>query len=114
MSGLLHLARRRALNVLTLDLRNSGDTAGPRDRVVGYGSWLFTEPAKPAERKDSQTAEADGDAFAVQTCALLTRHGETLLHLAAASIEHGLAHGRPLPVRVTDYRWTSGNRERRS
>jgi len=26
-----------------LDLRNSGDTAGDRDRVVGYGAFAFTE-----------------------------------------------------------------------
>jgi hypothetical protein len=24
-------------------LRNSGDTAGPRDEVVGYGAWAFTQ-----------------------------------------------------------------------
>jgi len=29
--------------VKTLDLRNSGDTAGPRDQVVGYGAFMFTE-----------------------------------------------------------------------
>lgn len=38
--GLLAVAKRRGLHVTTLDLRNSGDTAGARDRVVGYGSWL--------------------------------------------------------------------------
>src|SRR3546814_11135877 len=27
---------------MPLDLRTSGDTAGPRDRVVGYGSWDCT------------------------------------------------------------------------
>lgn len=37
--GLLALARRRGLHARTLDVRNSGDTAGPRDRVVGYGSY---------------------------------------------------------------------------
>ncbi len=37
----LHLAQGRGLTVTRLDLRNSGDTAGPRDRVVGYGSWAF-------------------------------------------------------------------------
>lgn len=42
--GLLLTARRRGLAVTTLDLRNSGDTAGPRQQVVGYGSWSFTEP----------------------------------------------------------------------
>jgi AmmeMemoRadiSam system protein B len=43
VSGLLHLARRKGLAVKTLDMRNSGDTAGPRDRVVGYGAWAFYE-----------------------------------------------------------------------
>jgi AmmeMemoRadiSam system protein B len=38
--GLLAIAARRSLPVTTLDLRNSGDTAGGRDRVVGYGAWL--------------------------------------------------------------------------
>lgn len=43
--GLLVAARRRGISILRLDLRNSGDTAGPRDRVVGYGSWALFEPA---------------------------------------------------------------------
>jgi len=41
ISGLLALARRRGLRAETLDLRNSGDTAGPRDQVVGYGAYAF-------------------------------------------------------------------------
>ena len=41
ISGLLLVARRRELACRTLDLRNSGDTAGPRDRVVGYGAYAF-------------------------------------------------------------------------
>jgi len=39
LAGLLCVARRRGLRVSTLALRNSGDTAGDRDRVVGYGAW---------------------------------------------------------------------------
>ena len=39
--GLLVSARQRGLAVQTLDLRNSGDTAGPRDQVVGYGAYSF-------------------------------------------------------------------------
>jgi MEMO1 family protein len=42
--GLLHAARRHGLRARTLDLRNSGDTAGPRDQVVGYGAFVFEEP----------------------------------------------------------------------
>jgi AmmeMemoRadiSam system protein B len=43
--GLLVTARRRGLHVELVDLRNSGDTAGPRDRVVGYGAFTLTEDA---------------------------------------------------------------------
>jgi AmmeMemoRadiSam system protein B len=39
--GLLVAARRRGLAVRLLDLRNSGDTAGDRDRVVGYGAFAL-------------------------------------------------------------------------
>jgi len=45
IKGLLELARRKGMQVRTLDLRNSGDTAGPRTQVVGYGSWGFWEAA---------------------------------------------------------------------
>ena len=40
--GLLTLARRWELQVETVDVRNSGDTAGPRHQVVGYGSYVFS------------------------------------------------------------------------
>jgi MEMO1 family protein len=39
--GLLLAASRRHLRVMLLDLRNSGDTGGPRNRVVGYGAFGF-------------------------------------------------------------------------
>ena len=42
--GLLELARRHGLQATTIDLRNSGDTAGPRDQVVGYGAYVFDCP----------------------------------------------------------------------
>ncbi len=42
INGLLLAAQRNHLHVTTLDLRNSGDTAGPRDRVVGYGAYAFS------------------------------------------------------------------------
>lgn len=43
VKGVLELAKRRGMSVETLDLRNSGDTAGPRGEVVGYGAWAFWE-----------------------------------------------------------------------
>jgi len=43
VNGLLLAARRRGLRPELLDLRNSGDTAGDRRRVVGYGAFAFYE-----------------------------------------------------------------------
>lgn len=42
VNGLLLAARHNNLVANTLDLRNSGDTAGPKDRVVGYGAYAFS------------------------------------------------------------------------
>jgi hypothetical protein len=42
VQGLLEAAQRHSLVASTLDLRSSGDTAGGRDEVVGYGAWAFT------------------------------------------------------------------------
>jgi AmmeMemoRadiSam system protein B len=39
LRGLLEVARRRHLVVEQIDLRNSGDTAGDRESVVGYGAF---------------------------------------------------------------------------
>jgi len=41
VAGLLAEACRRGLGAQRLALCNSGDTAGSRDRVVGYGAWRF-------------------------------------------------------------------------
>jgi MEMO1 family protein len=40
LRGLLRACEQQGLVVRQLDLRNSGDTAGPRDRVVGYGTFV--------------------------------------------------------------------------
>lgn len=39
INGLMVAARRRGLSVSLIDLRNSGDTAGSREHVVGYGAY---------------------------------------------------------------------------
>ena len=77
VNGLLHLAKRRGLEAKALDVRSSGDTAGPRDRVVGYGAYAFFEPAHGALDLASR------------------RH---LLGIAARSIRHGLQHGKACAV----------------
>ncbi len=60
VNGLLQLARRRRLRAEILDLRNSGDTAGDRSRVVGYAAVAFYETGATAARGADEAAdEAD-------------------------------------------------------
>lgn len=40
VAGLLKLLRQKSLTIKTIDLRNSGDTAGDKRRVVGYGAYV--------------------------------------------------------------------------
>jgi len=44
VNGLIQVARRRHLRPVLVDLRSSGDTAGDRAEVVGYGAFAFYEP----------------------------------------------------------------------
>jgi len=39
MAGMLQLAKDSGLSIKQLDMRNSGDTAGDKQSVVGYGAW---------------------------------------------------------------------------
>lgn len=41
INGLMRSAHARELSLQVLDVRNSGDTAGDRDRVVGYGAYVM-------------------------------------------------------------------------
>ncbi len=43
INGLLACTNKHLLTAELIDLRNSGDTAGPHNQVVGYGAFAFTE-----------------------------------------------------------------------
>lgn len=43
LNAILMIAQNRNLEIKELDLRNSGDTAGSKGNVVGYGSWALFE-----------------------------------------------------------------------
>ena len=62
VGGLLLAAQRHGLDVTTLDLRTSGDTAGDKQRVVGYGAWLFAEKKtrRTAYREKSDSTPSNG------------------------------------------------------
>ncbi len=72
VNGLLHAASRRGLRPAMLDLRNSGDTAGDKNRVVGYASFAFYDDG--AETSVERSAVAD------------TVDGARLIALARAAI----------------------------
>ncbi|MBE0612603.1 MAG: AmmeMemoRadiSam system protein B [Burkholderiales bacterium] len=77
VAGMLLAAKHHGLRAELLDLRNSGDTAGGRARVVGYGAFAFWDGASHF------TAE----------------HGRTLLGIARNSIASalGVSAQKPLP-----------------
>ena len=73
VTGLLTVARRKAMTARTLARCNSGDTpSGDRDQVVGYGAWGFY-----SGDSGTLTAEEESQAFG----------------LAWSSIESGLNSG---------------------
>lgn len=45
MRGLLKLAQDKNMHAQTIELCNSGDTAGSKERVVGYGAYAFFDSA---------------------------------------------------------------------
>ena len=58
------LAKKLNLAVTRLDLRNSGDTAGSKDRVVGYGAWMLASPpSKIKKTEDFQESSQHGSLF---------------------------------------------------
>ncbi len=56
IGGLLLAARTHRLRIERLDLRNSGDTAGSRDSVVGYGAWALVQTVDEPEQQGQRTA----------------------------------------------------------
>ena len=59
LAGLLVTARARGLGCRLLDLRNSGDTAGDPDSVVGYGAFALAPPEGVEERGAAGRGTAD-------------------------------------------------------
>jgi len=102
VNGLLALARAKGLSIERLGLMNSGDTAGTRDRVVGYGAWALMEPpaavgAAVVGGESAQAASSPAEASdpAEATGRLVQAHGTALVALAARGLNHGVEHGRP-------------------
>lgn len=82
LAGLVRQARRRDLRLTTLDCRNSGDTAGGRDRVVGYGAFAAQYAASARLSEDERAG---------------------LHRIARQSIEHGLRRGCCAAVDIASF-----------
>jgi len=80
INGLLLAARKHGLHPVVLDVRNSSDTAGDPDRVVGYAAFAF-----------EATSDAD---------ALDSEKGATLLKLARSEIASKLGEPAAKPVKA--------------
>jgi AmmeMemoRadiSam system protein B/AmmeMemoRadiSam system protein A len=78
INGLLRAAQAHGLHPVALDVRNSSQTAGDPERVVGYAAFAFQ-------------AEADADQPD-------TEKGSTLLKLARSEIGSKLGHRIPPPA----------------
>ena len=76
VSGMLIAARRLGLKPRLLDCRNSGDTAGGKDQVVGYASFVFS----PGDSRYG------------------AEHGRSLLRIARASLSAALRAGADSPA----------------
>lgn len=78
VNGLMLVAHRRKLKVQLLDLRNSGDTAGAKDRVVGYGSFAVLST-------EAMNANAGATLLALARSAIGEKFGEANLPLPSSS-----------------------------
>ncbi|MCW5664998.1 MAG: AmmeMemoRadiSam system protein B [Piscinibacter sp.] len=58
LAGALRAARAHGLVPRLLDLRNSGDTAGDRERVVGYAALAFEPAAAATHERDDELGQA--------------------------------------------------------
>ncbi len=83
INGLLKTARKRGLSPELIDLRNSGDTAGDRTRVVGYGAFAFYEAQSCPELSAGDAGTA---LYGTDKSALPAQAGSVLLPLARDAI----------------------------
>lgn len=78
VDGLLRRAKNLGLTPTTLEVKNSGDTASPHDRVVGYGSWTFSHEIDASDLPLNEDNKRE------------------LLRIASTTIQRA-AHGKPFP-----------------
>ncbi|MGL6028522.1 MAG: AmmeMemoRadiSam system protein B [Legionella sp.] len=80
LKGFLHFARQNHIHGRLLDCRNSGDTAGEKEKVVGYASYHFYEKLQFADHCSGE-----------------------LLYLAKEALRLHIEEGLPLIINYKNY-----------
>ena len=98
INAVLLLAQSKHLRPETLELANSGDTAGDKDSVVGYGAWAFMEEqkAKP-EPKDRLDVELQN----LQDFAKF--YGKDLYKIAKQALSEAVEHNKRFKPSRSDW-----------
>ncbi|MCB1644607.1 MAG: AmmeMemoRadiSam system protein B [Pseudomonadales bacterium] len=87
INGLITLARNKGWKLKAIDVRNSGDTAGDRNRVVGYGAYILT----------------GNDAMTEPKSTLNLAQRQQLIQLARNAIFHPFTSKENFHIELTHY-----------
>jgi MEMO1 family protein len=102
VNGLLLAATRKRLEPELIDLRNSGDTAGDRRRVVGYASFGFYPAAQAAAKSPGEVRSLGEVLIPIARSAIgdvlglgfETREDHAFLHEIGATFVTLVRHGK--------------------
>ncbi len=97
LRGLVTAAEEADWSVRLLDARTSGDTAGDRDRVVGYAAFAVLAPVPSGMEHGSPAVDTGAGRPDDAPATLGPTARAALLGLARTTIEQGLATGRRPP-----------------
>lgn len=94
VNGLLHYLKSHNLGIETIDVRNSGDTAGSKDRVVGYGAWRVVEPESREAKDEWNLADRQIMLHLARSAILSPLNGEKNFNVNLESFQPALREER--------------------
>ena len=97
INAALILSQEQSMHPTTIDLINSGDTGGDKERVVGYGAWSFEkkEPKSPPLSKLEQETN--------NLQQYVTSYGKDLLQIVARSLQKAVTEHKVYSPSRKDY-----------
>ena len=97
INAALIIANKQALHPTTLDLINSGDTSGDKERVVGYGAWSFEKK----EPKSAPLSKLEQETNNLQQ--YVASYGKDLLQIVARSLQKAVTEHKSYSPSRKDY-----------